>query len=197
MKSKPKLPTSGTVTVKVTNWREADSRCRAARHGRPPESRQWTWVKVPGGKNCHVDRRGKYADGKSADVSNVDIARTRQSTWSTEAPEASGARNLGIWGGEPGRSPFFQPAVILRRNSLLLASSMDSGHQKKPDACVRVVRLAELVKERPIFEGASRPARKRLNMPILLLRCEQPISRDSTALGPCPPARRSAQLSRR
>ena len=34
---------------------------------------QWTWAKVPQGKNCHVDLRGKYADGKSADVSNVDI----------------------------------------------------------------------------------------------------------------------------
>ena len=34
---------------------------------------QWTWAKVPLGKNCHVDLRGKYADGKSADVSNVDI----------------------------------------------------------------------------------------------------------------------------
>jgi hypothetical protein len=34
---------------------------------------QWTWAKLPRGKNCHVDLRGKYADGKSADVSNVDI----------------------------------------------------------------------------------------------------------------------------
>ena len=34
---------------------------------------QWTWAKVPQGKNCHVDLRGKYADGKSADVPNVDI----------------------------------------------------------------------------------------------------------------------------
>ena len=34
---------------------------------------QWTWAKVPQGKNCHVDLRGKYADGKSADVSSVDI----------------------------------------------------------------------------------------------------------------------------
>jgi hypothetical protein len=34
---------------------------------------QWTTAKVPQGKNCHVDLRGKYADGQSADVSNVDI----------------------------------------------------------------------------------------------------------------------------
>jgi len=34
---------------------------------------QWTSAQVPQGKNCHVDLRGKYADGKSADVSNVDI----------------------------------------------------------------------------------------------------------------------------
>ena len=34
---------------------------------------QWTWAKVPQGKNCHVDLRGKYADGKSADMSNIDI----------------------------------------------------------------------------------------------------------------------------
>ena len=34
---------------------------------------QLTSAKVPQGKNCRVDLRGKYADGKSADVSNVDI----------------------------------------------------------------------------------------------------------------------------
>ena len=34
---------------------------------------QWTWAKVPQGKNCHVDLRGKYADGQSADASNVDV----------------------------------------------------------------------------------------------------------------------------
>ena len=34
---------------------------------------QYTSAKIPQGKNCHVDLRGKYADGKSADVSNVDI----------------------------------------------------------------------------------------------------------------------------
>jgi hypothetical protein len=30
-------------------------------------------AKIPQGKNCHVDVRWKYADGKSADVSNIDI----------------------------------------------------------------------------------------------------------------------------
>jgi hypothetical protein len=34
---------------------------------------QWTLAKLPQVKNCHVDLRGKYADGKSADASNVDI----------------------------------------------------------------------------------------------------------------------------
>jgi hypothetical protein len=28
---------------------------------------QWTWAKLPQGKTCHVDLRGKYAE------SNVDI----------------------------------------------------------------------------------------------------------------------------
>jgi hypothetical protein len=31
------------------------------------------WKSTPQGKNCHVDVRGKYADGKSADVSDIDI----------------------------------------------------------------------------------------------------------------------------
>jgi hypothetical protein len=81
-KSKPKTPTDGTVTVKVTNWRAADlvelqvvgsgsvnwKKVRGSL-----KAGQWTWAKVPQGKNCHVDVRGKYADGKSADVSNIDI----------------------------------------------------------------------------------------------------------------------------
>jgi hypothetical protein len=80
--SRPKAPTGGAITVKVTNWREADlvelestgsgslnwkKVLGALRAG------QWTWAKVPQGKNCHVDLRGKYADGKSADMSNIDI----------------------------------------------------------------------------------------------------------------------------
>ena len=84
MKSKPKPKTSadGTVTVKVTNWREADLvELQAAESGSANwkkvlgalKAGQWTSARLPQGKNCHVDLRGKYADGKSADVSNVDI----------------------------------------------------------------------------------------------------------------------------
>jgi hypothetical protein len=82
MKSKPKTPAAGTVTVKVTNWREADLvELQAVERGSANWKRvlgvlkagQWTWAQVPQGKNCHVDLRGRYADGKSADVSNVDV----------------------------------------------------------------------------------------------------------------------------
>jgi hypothetical protein len=80
MKSRPK--TGGTVTVKVTNWREADLvELQMVGSGSVNwkkvlgalKAGQWTWAKVPRGKNCHVDLHGKYADGKSADVSNIDI----------------------------------------------------------------------------------------------------------------------------
>jgi hypothetical protein len=84
MKSKPqpKAPAGGTVTVKVTNWREADLvELQAAESGSANwkkvlgalKAGQWTSAQVPQGKNCHVDLHGKYADGTSADVSNVDI----------------------------------------------------------------------------------------------------------------------------
>ena len=82
MKSKPKTPAGGTVTVKVTSWREADLvELQVVGSGSVNwkkvlgalKAGQWTWAKVPRGKNCHVDLRGKYADGKSADVSNIDI----------------------------------------------------------------------------------------------------------------------------
>ena len=82
MKPKPKTPAGGTVTVKVMNWREADLvELQAAESGSANwkkvlgalKAGQWTSAKVPQGKNCRVDLRGKYADGKSADVSNVDI----------------------------------------------------------------------------------------------------------------------------
>jgi hypothetical protein len=82
MKSKPKTPPGGAVTVKVTNWREADLvELHVVESGSANwkkvlgalKAGQWTWAKVPQRKNCHVDLRGKYADGKSADVSNVDI----------------------------------------------------------------------------------------------------------------------------
>jgi hypothetical protein len=82
MKSKPNPPAAGTVTVKVTNWREADLvELQVVESGSANwkkvlgalKAGQWTWAKLPQGKNCHVNLRGKYADGKSADVSNVDI----------------------------------------------------------------------------------------------------------------------------
>ena len=82
MKSKPKMQAGGTVTVKVTNWREADLiELQVVESGSANwkkvlgalKAGQWTWAKVPQGKNCHVDLRGKYADGKSADVSNLDV----------------------------------------------------------------------------------------------------------------------------
>jgi hypothetical protein len=81
-KPKPKTSADGTVTVKVTNWREADLvELQAAESGSANwkkvlgalKAGQWTSARLPQGKNCHVDLRGKYADGKSADVSNVDI----------------------------------------------------------------------------------------------------------------------------
>ena len=81
-KPKPMTPAGGAVTVKVTNWREADLvELDAAESGSANwkkvlgalKAGQWTSAKFPQGKNCHVDLRGKYADGKSADVSNVDI----------------------------------------------------------------------------------------------------------------------------
>jgi hypothetical protein len=82
MKSKPKTLAGGPVTVKVTNWREADLvELQVVESGSANwkkvlgalKAGQWTWVKVSQGKNCRVDLRGKYADGESADVSNVDI----------------------------------------------------------------------------------------------------------------------------
>ena len=82
MKSKPKAPAGGTVTVTVTNWRDADLvELQAAESGSANWKKvlgtlkggQYTSAKIPQGKNCHVDLRGKYSDGKSADVSNVDI----------------------------------------------------------------------------------------------------------------------------
>jgi hypothetical protein len=82
VKSKPKTTAGGTITMKVINWREADLvELEAAESGSANwkkvlgalKAGQWTSVKVPQGKSCHVDLRGKYADGKSADVSNVEI----------------------------------------------------------------------------------------------------------------------------
>jgi hypothetical protein len=46
------------------NWKKALGALKAG---------QWAWAKVPQGRNCHVNLRGNCAEGKSADVSNVDI----------------------------------------------------------------------------------------------------------------------------
>jgi hypothetical protein len=82
VKSKPKTPAGGTVAVKVTNWRAADLvELQVVESGSVNwkkvlgalKAGQWTWAKVPQGKNCHVDLRGKYAGGKPADVSNIDV----------------------------------------------------------------------------------------------------------------------------
>jgi hypothetical protein len=82
MKSGPKPHVGGTVTVRVTNWRDADLvELQVVESGSASwkkvlgalKAGQWMWAKVPQGKNCHLDLRGKYADGKSADVSNIDI----------------------------------------------------------------------------------------------------------------------------
>ena len=82
IKSKPKTPAGGTVTVTVTNWRNADLvELQAAESG----SANWKEVlgalkagqrasaKVPQGINCRVDLHGKFADGQTADASNVDV----------------------------------------------------------------------------------------------------------------------------
>ena len=82
MKSKPKTPAGGAGAVTVTNWRNADLvEPQAAVSG----SANWKKVlgvlkagqrapaKVPQGNNCRVDLHGKFADGQSADASNVDV----------------------------------------------------------------------------------------------------------------------------
>jgi hypothetical protein len=82
VKSKPKTPATGTFTVKVTNWRNADLvELQATKSGSANwkkvlgalKAGQWTWAKVPQGNKCRVDLRGKYADGQSADASNIDV----------------------------------------------------------------------------------------------------------------------------
>jgi hypothetical protein len=83
MKSRPeKTPAGGTVTVTVTNWRSADLvELEATESGSANwkkvlgalKAGQRTSAKVPQGKNCRVDLRGKFADGQSADEANVDV----------------------------------------------------------------------------------------------------------------------------
>jgi hypothetical protein len=61
MKSKPKTPAGGTVTVKVTNWREAD-----LAELQVVESGSANWKKVLGALG--LARRRATARAKSADV---------------------------------------------------------------------------------------------------------------------------------
>ncbi len=67
--------------MKVINWRNADLvELQAAKSGSANWNKvlgalkagQWTSVRVPQGNKCRVDLHVKYADGQSADVSNVD-----------------------------------------------------------------------------------------------------------------------------
>jgi hypothetical protein len=48
---------------------------------------------------------------------------------------------------------------IRDRAAMQAYARQDRGDQEKPDACLRVVRLAEGGTERPIFEGSGRQAR--------------------------------------
>ena len=87
------------------------------------------------------------------------IVRNLVAVVETEQVDFVAALFRAIWGAEPGRLPYLQPAVILRRNPLLLAASMDRRDSRKPDACLRAVRLAEGATARSIFVGSSRQAR--------------------------------------
>jgi hypothetical protein len=78
----PKTPAGNTLEVKVINWRNADLvELQAAESGSANwkkvvgalKAGQWTRAKLPLGNDCRVDLRGKYADGQSADASNVEI----------------------------------------------------------------------------------------------------------------------------
>jgi homogentisate 1,2-dioxygenase len=85
MKSRLTTRAGGSVTVKVTNWRDSDLvELQVVESGSANwkkvlgalKAGQCTWAKIPQGKNCHVNLRGKYADGKSADGSNDICADT-------------------------------------------------------------------------------------------------------------------------
>jgi hypothetical protein len=82
IKPGPKSPAGAVVAVKVTNWREVDLvelevTESGSTHWKKAlgtlKAGQWTWARLPQGKSCHVDLHAKYADGQSADMSNVDI----------------------------------------------------------------------------------------------------------------------------
>lgn len=81
-KSEPKASAGGAITVKVINWRNTDLvELQATKSGSadwkkvlgPLKAGQWTTAKLPQADNCRVDLRGKYANGQSADASNVDV----------------------------------------------------------------------------------------------------------------------------
>ena len=81
-KAEPKTSAGVAVTVKVVNWRNADLvELQATESGSaswkkvlgPLKAGQWTTTKVPQGDNCRVDLHGKYADGQSADATNVQV----------------------------------------------------------------------------------------------------------------------------
>ena len=82
IKSTPKTLADGTIIVKVKNWRNADLvDLEATKIGSATwkkvlgalKAGQMDRAKVPQVNNCRVDLRGRYSDGKSADVSNFDV----------------------------------------------------------------------------------------------------------------------------
>jgi hypothetical protein len=102
MKSKPKTPADGTITLKVTNWRAADLlELQVVASGSANwkkvlgslKAGQWTWAKVPQPKNCQVDVRGNTPMVSQRMCPMSISARTRQSTWSTDARETAPTRS--------------------------------------------------------------------------------------------------------
>ena len=93
MKSKLKAPAGGTVTVKVTNWREADLvELQVVESGSASwkkvlgvlKAGQWTWAKAPQGEELSC-RSAREIRGHRAECPRSISARTRQSTWSIDA----------------------------------------------------------------------------------------------------------------
>ena len=64
-----------------------------------------------------------------------------------------------IWGAEPGRLPYLNRPSFFGEILCCWRPRWIAGNQEKPDACLRVVRLAEGATERPIFKGSRRSAR--------------------------------------
>jgi hypothetical protein len=83
----------GTLTVKVTNWREADLvELQVAESGSanwkkvlgPLKAGQWTWAKVPQSKSCHVNLRGKRAQRLDQ------LARSKSGSRASRRPSVCG-----------------------------------------------------------------------------------------------------------